>query len=191
MRGKPKVSPMPLSRATARNLLHLRDIQLRGYERADGLLDIEAHLTDSKPFSWSNHDRGAVAAGEPMHDMWLRITVDRDMNIIDCEAAMDGTPHTVCPGVAPNYRRLVGLNIGKGFLKAAMQQLGGVQGCTHLRELLQQVGTVAWQSMFSTRMAKTEADAEAPRIPPALLNTCYAYDETGAMAARYRALAKG
>jgi hypothetical protein len=79
----------------------------------------------------------------------------------------------------------VGLNIGKGYLKAAMQRLGGVEGCTHLRELLQQLGTVAFQTMFSVRgHGKTEAPR---RIAPAFLNTCYTYNENGPLAAQYRA----
>jgi hypothetical protein len=165
---------MPLSRAAARNLQHLRDITLRGYEREDGLVDVEAHMTDTKTYGWRNEDRGAVRAGEPMHDMWLRVTVARDMTITACEAAMDGTPHTRCPGAAPNFARLAGLNIGKGFLKAAMAEVGGVQGCTHLRELLQQVGTVAWQTVSSLNWKERKAPLP-PGIPPALVNTCYAY----------------
>ena len=39
---------MPLSEPAERNLLHLRDIQLRGYQRKDGLFDIEAYLVDTK-----------------------------------------------------------------------------------------------------------------------------------------------
>ena len=39
---------MPLSTPQERELLHSRDIVLRGYQRADGLYDIEAQLTDTK-----------------------------------------------------------------------------------------------------------------------------------------------
>jgi hypothetical protein len=166
-------------------MLHLRDITLRGYEREDGMIEVEAHMTDTKSHSLSMRDRGGLSAGEPMHDMWLRVTVSPEMTIMAAEAAMDATPHNVCPQVAPNYERLVGLNIGKGYLKGAMQRLGGVEGCTHLRELLQQVGTVAFQTMFSIRgRGKTDAPK---RIAPIFLNTCYTYDENGPLAARYSA----
>ena len=39
---------MPLSQPQDRELLHSRDIVLRGYRRSDGLYDIEAQLTDAK-----------------------------------------------------------------------------------------------------------------------------------------------
>jgi hypothetical protein len=173
---------MPLPKAAPRKLQHLRDIDLRGYEREDGLIDLEAHMTDVKTYSFGNRDRGAINAGEPLHDMWLRLTINHAMTIEAVEAAMDSTPHTICPGVVPNFQRLVGLNIGKGFLKNAAQQLGGIEGCTHLRELLQQLGTVAYQTMFGIRGRQKEAN-QPRRIPTMLLNSCYAYNETGPLAA--------
>jgi len=175
---------MPLSHAQPRNLLHLRDIHLRGYEREDGLVDIEARMTDTKTYSWGNRDRGGIAAGEALHDMWLRVTFSKDMVIQACEASMDSTPHQLCPGVAPNFTRLVGLTIGKGFIKTALQLVGGVEGCTHLRELLQPIATVALQTMRSVaRQNKTGGGSFDPR----LINTCYAYDETGPLIASVRA----
>ena len=43
---------MPLSPPQERELLHSRDIVLRGYRRADGLYDIEAQLTDTKSYGF-------------------------------------------------------------------------------------------------------------------------------------------
>jgi hypothetical protein len=179
---------MPLPKAAPRNMLHTRDISIHGYQRQDGRVDIEAHMTDTKTHYFANRDRGGISSGEPLHDMWLRLTISQDMTITGCEAAMDATPHTICPGVAPNYQRLVGLSISKGFIKAAMQRLGGIEGCTHLRELLQQMGTVTFQTMMSIRNLDTKTKTHSePRINPALLNSCYAYNENGALAERYRA----
>jgi hypothetical protein len=178
---------MPLSRPTSRKLLHLRDIQLRGYQREDGLVDIEARMTDTKTYSWNNPDRGAVNSGEPLHDMWMRVTIDQNMTVHGCEAAMDATPYSACPSVAPNFQRLAGLTIGKGFIKAAMLRLGGVEGCTHLRELLQPIATVAFQTMVSVRRLDKSGQPKSPRpfveINPALVNTCHAYDENGPLVA--------
>ncbi|HEX9684589.1 MAG TPA: DUF2889 domain-containing protein, partial [Burkholderiales bacterium] len=42
--------PLPIS-AVERELTHTRRVRYEGYKRADGLWDIEAHLTDVK-----NHD---------------------------------------------------------------------------------------------------------------------------------------
>ena len=51
---------MPLSAPAPRKLEHLRDIQLRGYVREDGLVDIEAHLTDTKTYGFPSEHRGQV-----------------------------------------------------------------------------------------------------------------------------------
>src|SRR6185312_16171165 len=66
---KSKEPAMPLSPPPERELLHSRDIVLRGYRRSDGLYDIEAHLTDTKTYGSANRDRGYIEAGEPIHGM--------------------------------------------------------------------------------------------------------------------------
>jgi len=154
---------MPLSEPAARELLHARDIEIRGYRRRDGLYDIEAQLTDAKSYGFSNQDRGFVEAGEKLHHMWLRLTLNDEMQILASEAAMDRTPYTVCPQAAPNFARLAGLRIKAGFLREATRLVGGTGGCTHLRELLQQIATTAFQTVNphrAWREAKARGEAE-------------------------------
>jgi hypothetical protein len=167
---------VPLSDPTARKELHARDIALRGYHREDGLFDIEGHLTDRKSYGFTNDDRGLIEAGEPVHDMWMRMTVNEDMVIVACEAVTDQGPFRVCPDAAPKFSALVGLSIKAGFLRAASERIGGVDGCTHLRELLQQMGTVAFQTLYSVRVARASKD---PSRRPPLINSCYAYASDG------------
>src|SRR5208337_2953744 len=138
---------MPLTEAAARDLLHTRDIQIRGYRRADGLYDIEAQLADAKSYGFVNQDRGYVDAGEKLHGMWLRLTLNETMTIVASEAATDYAPYAVCPSAAPAFARLTGLRIKPGFLREATHRVGGVAGCTHLRELLQQMATTAFQTI--------------------------------------------
>ena len=181
---------MPLSPPAARDPLHTRAITIRGYQRSDGLYDIEAQLTDTKTYDFVNDDRGMIEAGEPLHGMWLRLTVDEAMRVVQAEAATDHSPYAVCPRAAPNFARLEGLVIGKGFLKHAAERVGGAVGCTHLRELLQQVATTAYQTINPARARRELEMAGAPRAggeamderitqhfggPPKMLGTCLAY----------------
>ncbi|MFC0408802.1 DUF2889 domain-containing protein [Roseomonas elaeocarpi] len=167
---------MPLSSPTEREPLHRRSIDLRGYRRADGLFDVEAHLTDTKALPFNTHDRGTIPPGEPLHDMWLRLTVDRDLLITACEASTDASPYRMCPEVTPNYARLAGVRIGAGFRRAVAERLGGAEGCTHLRELLAQMATVAFQTLAGERRAAAAEDPEArARQRRSMLNSCYAY----------------
>jgi hypothetical protein len=183
-----------------REKLHTRAITITGYRRDDGLYDIEAQLTDTKSYGFSNHDRGHIAAGEPLHGMWLRLTVDERMTIVASEAATDYGPYAACPIAAPNFARLTGLRIRPGFLREANLRVGGAVGCTHLRELLQQVATTAFQTI-NPAQAKADfrrqgrkdtpgSDALDTRIAermggaPAIVGTCIAYARDGEVVLR-------
>ena len=191
---------MPLSAPAAREKQHTRSIQIDGYRREDGLYDIEAHLTDVKTFGQTNFDRGFIPEGEPIHDMWLRLTIGEGMEIVGVEAVSDKTPYRMCPTAAPNFSRLVGMRIKAGFLRDANHAVGGTIGCTHLRELLQQMATTAFQTINPARVRKEmRASGEVPpngsdvvdaRItekmggPPKILNTCLAYSDEGPLVKR-------
>lgn len=174
---------MPLSPPAPREELHTRRIELHGFRRDDGLYDIEAQLADTKTYGFDSRDRGKVEAGEKLHGMWMRMTVNQDMRIVACEAAIDHSPYAVCPQAAPNFARLAGLTIRPGFLKEAAARVGGPVGCTHLRELLQQVATTAFQTIGPARARQEAAPtmrtdrrtAEHMGAAPRILNTCIAY----------------
>jgi hypothetical protein len=153
---------MPLPEIEAeRELLHTRRIRYEGYRRADGLWDIEGHLTDIK-----NHDyalkTGVRRAGQPVHSMWLRLTIDRKLNIVDAQASADAVPYPGgCESIASAYRQLIGLNLARGFRKKAREILGGVRGCTHLTEMLAGMPTAAIQS-FAGEMKEEQDDGSRP-----------------------------
>ena len=141
---------MPLSTAAARKPMHHRSIQCRGYLRDDGLWDIEGHLVDSKPFDMPNMERpgGKVPTGVPVHEMWIRITVDDELKVHDVEAATDHTPYQVCGSITDRFRVLIGLSIRAGWTQKTRELLGGTKGCTHLVELLGPIATTAFQTVY-------------------------------------------
>ncbi len=175
---------MPLGTATDRELVHTRTIVCQGYRRSDGLWDIEGHLVDVKAYSFPTDRSGGVKpAGEPIHDMWLRLTVDLDFLVHGAEAKMDANPFEMCPRIEVNFQRLIGLTIGPGWRKKVHAALGGDKGCTHLVELLGPLATTAYQTLFSER-ARLRREAEArgetvvppdPDKRPALLGTCHTF----------------
>lgn len=175
---------MPLSPAQPRDHIHTRTVECRGYRRADGLWDIEGHITDRKTYDFHSEERGEVTAGTPVHDMWLRLTVDDNLTVQAVEAVTDYAPYpSVCPHIAPDYQKIVGLRIGPGWSRAIKERMGGVHGCTHLSELLGPVATTAFQTVFPLR-AREERDRrrasgepEPQKFP--LLNTCHAFRADG------------
>ena len=152
--------PLPVSEVE-RELTHTRRVRYEGYKRRDGLFDIEAHLSDAK-----NHDyhlmTGIRRAGQPIHDMWLRITIDRSFTILDAVATLEAVPYPGgCETIAPAYKKLIGLNLIRNFRKKTKEQLGSVQGCTHLTEMLAGLPTAAIQT-FAGEMKEEREDGSKP-----------------------------
>jgi hypothetical protein len=179
---------MPLPPASSRDIQHRRAIQLDGYLRADGLYEVDAHLTDVKTYGFPSRGRGWVAAGDPVHDMWLRLAADDDLVIREVTAVTDRGPYPVCPDITPNFQRLVGVRVGAGWRRAIAERVGGVAGCTHLVELLQPLGTVFFQTLYGVR-ERVRRESGAPKIAPTtrppIIDTCHAYRGDGPIVAEY------
>ena len=164
---------MPLSPPTlSRERLHLRHVTYEGFKRSDGLYDIDAHLADTK-----DHDfallTGVRAAGEPIHDMHVRVTIDRALTIHAIEARTDQMPYPgACDRIEPAYAKLVGANLVRGFRKRLHDTMGGVHGCTHLTELLGYLPTAAVQTFAGL---KREDDGAGK---PFQLDRCHALETT-------------
>jgi hypothetical protein len=169
---------MPISKASPRKLIHRRQIECNGYKRDDDLWDIEAHMTDTKSYSFPNQFRGDVAAGEPLHDMWMRVTIDDDFTIIAAEASIEAAPFFICDETAPHIGQLVGLRIGRGFREKVKELFGGSKGCMHLVELLLgTISTTAYQTLWASRERKS---AENPkRKKPTVIDQCLALSADG------------
>ncbi len=168
--------PPPARRALA----HTRRSRFEGYKREDGLWDIEGHLTDIKPFDMKlgEHVR---AAGNPVHDMWIRLTIDRQFTVVEAEVSTDAMPFPgLCERVAPDYRNIVGLKLTRGFRKAVLERFANIAGCTHLTELLVQFPTAALQTLSGERRSDVARGAK-----PFPLNRCHAWDERGEVVRRY------
>lgn len=168
---------MPLSDPVEREHLHARTYEFRGFRRSDGLWDIEGHLTDRKAYRFKNDFRGEIEAGEPLHDMWIRLTIDEDFLVHDIEAATDAGPFRVCPDVVPNFKRIIGVRMSTGWRQKVRERVGGVEGCTHLVEMLGAMATVAYQTLYAARKRKEEQSQNTRK--PALIDSCHAFRSDG------------
>lgn len=171
--------PVPLSPPVARTHLHDRRTVYRGYRRDDGLWDIEAELHDSKTAPFSIPGDGHWAAGEPIHGMAIRLTVDDDTVVRAIEVAMDHVPHQPCPKAMAPMQRMVGSRLARGWRRSIEQHLGGVEGCAHLRELLFNMATAAFQTMVR------DVTTVDPEHPPPHLGKCITWDFNGPVVERH------
>lgn len=165
---------MPLSNPSARREIHQRRIDMNVYFRDDGLYDVEAHLLDTKPFELTRAlDPLPLAAGEPLHDLWIRLTVDSEYVIQHAEACSDATPYSVCKQAGQSLASMVGERIGAGWSKRVKARLMGVTGCTHLTELLIPMATATLQGIKGLEVA-LHGRSDLTDTPKQL-NSCYAY----------------
>jgi Protein of unknown function (DUF2889) len=153
--------------------MHTRRVEYRGFRRDDGGWDIEGELHDSKPHAFVIEGEGEWAPNEAIHHMHVRLTLDDDMVIRDISVAMDAHPHDPCPEAMVPMRALVGETLGRGWRKTIERHLGGIRGCTHLRELLFNLATAA----FQTRSASFAPPPDGR--PPMHLGQCLAWDFNG------------
>ena len=160
---------MPLPTPTARREVHHRTIDMRAYERDDGLFDVEARLVDRKPFDYVRPSSPQpVPAGVPLHDLWVRLTLDSDFVVRAIEASSDVTPWSLCREAEGTLQVLVGERLARGWSAKVKERLRGAAGCTHLMEMLVTMGTTALQGIHG-------ANPNRRLSAQGKLDSCYAY----------------
>ena len=173
--------------------MHHRTYDVRAYREASDRLRIRGIVHDQKP-------AGIYIVDDPdplsVHQMVVDLVVDfPSLEIVDAEVVMEITPHRGCTSIEPEYRKLVGISIARGFTRKVRDLFGGPRGCTHVGALLQAMAPVAVQSMWSMR-AVDETPVEltteemAERRRQAMLfntNTCHVWAEDGETIAKVNA----
>ena len=111
--------------------------------------------------------------------MWLRITIDRELVIVDAAAATDSMPYVGdCDTITPAYRKLIGLALRPGYTQRVKELLGGVRGCTHITELAGALATAAFQTLAGQRLRPADEK-------PFQLDKCHALDSRSRTVAKY------
>lgn len=157
---------------------HTRTLTLDSYECEDGTVDLELKLFDSKHFDIIDRERGAMQAGDPVHDIRATITINRKMVIQNITADFAAIPFSFCRGGDGQIGNLVGKRLDRGWHQAVRAVIGGTHGCTHLSELLLQAPTLAFQTLW---ISSREAGRDVGRrdldhhSPPFFVNGCYTW----------------
>lgn len=172
---------MSLPESVEREHLHTRRISCEAFRRTDGLWDIDGHMMDVKTYYVEANEEGrTVEAGEPYHDMSLRITIDKQFLIHEVHATMAATPFQMCPKITAAFKQLEGTRLGPGWHSKTRELLGGTKGCTHLLELLRPIATTAVQAIWPMM------DENMRQYSAALaLNTCHSWSQSGEVVKQY------
>ncbi len=170
--------PLPEPKAK-RQPLHRRTVTIQGYRREDGLFEVEGHLFDAKDVDFKLA-AGVRKAGEPVHSMWLRLTFDASLTIVDAEACTEAMPYVnECDRITPDYRKLVGLAFRPGYHQRVRELFAGTRGCTHVTELAGALATAAFQTQAGQRPPGPPGERPYP------LERCHALALTSPVVAKY------
>ena len=170
---------------TKRQLMHTRNIKLQGFRRSDGLWDIEAQLMDVRAYDSTAVEKGTNKAGGKIHDLFVCVTADDKLIVQDVTSSMNTHPFHNCPGAQSSLTQLIGASLGSGWRRTLDTKLGQEKGCAHIREMLLQVATTAYQTIPAW-YAQGNGDV-VPVIngnPPQHLGQCHAWSFSGPIVAR-------
>ncbi len=171
---------MPLPPPQPRTHLHTREVIYRGFQREDRMWDIEAEMRDTKTHPVVIPGEGIWQPGEPIHKLSIRVTIDDGFVVREIAVAMDDVPHPECPIAQDPMQKMIGCTMGPGWRHAIQTSLGGARGCTHLRELLFNMATVAFQTLPEGPLPDAIDGS-----PPHFVGQCLAWDVNGALVQRH------
>lgn len=168
-------------------LLHTRNYEVRAFQKDENTVLLRGAVMDRKPGGLYVPDDDEPLV---MHHMIVEICVSYPtMEIIESSVVFNAHPHTTCTNIVDHYKKLVGLNIARGFTHKVRELFGGPRGCTHTTALLQAMAPVAVQCIWSMQAIKMQQNAGAPMEPVSPearrkamsinLNTCHVWAEDG------------
>lgn len=155
--------------------VHERRVELKSYKRADGHWDLEASLQDVRTETIDVSTR-QYDAGVPIHLLAVRVTVDKDLNIVAVSYGAGRVPFPgTCDAVSDMLSRLVGLNLLDNFRRHVGNVFSRKERCTHVSELLLQVPTLAIQTVVAVRNSGESSDD----VRPMKIDACRAWRSDG------------
>jgi hypothetical protein len=170
--------------------LHARNYGVRAWKLAEDSLLLRGAVMDMKPgaqFAGRITSLGGTDPGGPMaiHHMVIDLVIGYPtLTITDASVVFETFPQPGCPGITSRYRDLIGLSIARGFTHEVRQRFGGPRGCTHTTALLQAMGPVAVQCIFSMRRAGAGPTDAAPQQEGGgqqsfMKDTCHVWSSEG------------
>ena len=171
----------------AKHRSHVRTIEISTYSTDDeNKFIIEGFLNDDR-FNDYYLITGEKKPAGKIHQMVVRMLIALpDMKIEEIEAEMIDVPAEECYDTSDFVKSLIGLTLSQGYSIKVRSLLGGINGCTHMVNLLINMAPAALQGIWSFK-SKKKVDKDS--IPDEknrvfymvkfLKNTCYAWREKG------------
>lgn len=171
--------------------LHTRSIEVSTYEYDGQRIIVEGFLRDER-FQETHLMTGENLPAGVIHHMTVSLLVNcSNLLIEDIDVALPAIPRKECGETLKSLSPLKGLSITKGFTAKVKKIAGGVNGCTHLVELMLALAPAVFQGYAAHQSRKESFEPDqARRIVHSLVNTCHAWrEDTPAIAKLMKKLA--
>jgi hypothetical protein len=167
--------------------LHTRRISFEGHRLSDGLFQVDCELRDTRNYDSTLNEKGHMPAGSAIHRMAVRITVTHRFEVVGVDVAMGSFPYLICSSAGDAARKLVGASIGKGWRAEVERAMGGIRGCTHVRELLITAATAVIQTItgYLEEERLLAGQQREAGITPHFIGKCKSWDESGVLVQQY------
>ncbi|MEY4174417.1 MAG: hypothetical protein RI900_1582 [Actinomycetota bacterium] len=190
------ITPHPEGIDPDQQILHERAYIVRAYRKDADTLLLRGAIRDQKPPGlYIPGDTENLTVHHMIVDMHIAVP---SLEITKANVVLETHPHANCPRIEDHYQNLVGMSIARGYTHKVRELFGGPRGCTHTTALLQAMGPVAIQSMWSFRVVAAREmgitrDQLASMGPEARersiamnLNTCHIWADDGEQVAAVR-----
>lgn len=170
-----------------RTPVHKRQVTYEVWARFDGFFDVEGTLVDTKGIRFERLALPTIEPGQPVHHMTVCLTLDEHLGITAAKSDMHAVPVTECREAQDPLQLLVGAQIGRGWRRIVDEAMGGTAGCTHMRELVYNLATAAFQGVPSYRdLQRREKGLPAPHTEadPFFIGGCRTWRKDGPVVQR-------
>lgn len=176
--------PSTRSRASS----HLRTVAVESFECEDGTIELELRLVDQKRFGFVDRERGKREPGAPVHGINVRVSINRDLEVLNIETDLEFMPFSYCQGGSGNASKLIGKQLDRGWRRSVREAMGSTHGCTHLAELLCLAPTVAFQTTaigLSSAGRALGAEDATHTEPPFFIGGCFSWAPDSPITEKY------
>jgi hypothetical protein len=162
--------------------VHKRKLEMRTHALDGDRLIVEGRLKDER-FVSGYHWDGKPRKEGIVHRMAVRLLIGGwPPSIMDAEAEMHDIPHELCPTTLDAVKRIIGLSVTPGFSEEIRKRIGGIEGCTHLMQLITAMGPAVLHGYWTQRSRKKHPLPGSLEELPGLnsvINSCRLWREDG------------
>lgn len=157
-----------------------RNIEINCYKIDEDSIKIEGIIQDVR------HCQYYLVTGEKkepgiLHKMVVTMIVKgSQLEIKDIRAEIKNAPRELCNDSLKNIKKIIGLKIEKGFISTIKKIFGGINGCTHVTNLIISMAPAAIQGYWAMKATKPIPKEFAENnMKKFLKNSCFVWDENG------------